>query len=84
MTGRVIMKSLKNYIRRKPHIALSIPAVMCATDFLTDFLGAAQNVKAELDLVSSLGGIEAMALVGIMMVLRKGKCDKCQTNADKK
>lgn len=81
------MKSIKKYIRSKPHVAVSIPAAICSYDFISTVINLAKTLEgdiASLLSLSSMGGIEAVVLVIIVAILRKNACEKCGTKRSKK
>ena len=71
------MNKLRQKIKQKPHLILSVPAVLCFITFITNFIAALSDGKidnTELHtLLSSADGFEAVLLVIIMYVMKDKK-----------
>lgn len=71
------MDKLRKYLKSKPHMALSVPAVLCFVAFITNLIAALRdgNIDAnELNqLMSTADGFETVLIVLIMLVLRHKK-----------
>ncbi len=67
------MKKLKNKLKDKPHVVLSIPVVLCAITFVTNLIAALKDGNidgAELhQLLSTADGFESVIMLIIMFVL---------------
>ncbi len=70
----VAMDKLREYLKNKPHIALSAPAVLCFLTFITNLVKAMQDGyidDAEFhQLLSTADGFETVILFVVMLVLR--------------
>lgn len=69
------MKFLKEYLKKNPHVALSVPAVLCAIQFLVSLYGAIRtgvfDNSTMNQLLSTADGFESVVLFIIMIALRK-------------
>ncbi len=69
------MKKLKKYVRKKPHLILTIPTVLCFISFITNFISAIKDGHIDQnelhELLSSADGFETVVLVLIMLFIRK-------------
>jgi hypothetical protein len=68
------MKWLREYIKCRPHHALSIPAALCFIQFISNFYKIIFNREFDTNtfnqLLSSADGFESVLLFIIMLVLR--------------
>ena len=71
------MRRLRNKIKDKPHLALSVPTVLCFISFVTNFIAAIKDGNIDNNelhqLLSSANGFETVVLVVIMFVLKDKK-----------
>lgn len=71
------MDKLRKKIKSKPHLALSVPAVLCFITFVTNLYAALKDGNidgGELhQLLSTADGFETVILVVFMLVLRDKK-----------
>lgn len=68
------MNKLREYIKNKPHLAMSIPAFLCFLQFVSTVWDMIRDKKFEynsiIQLLSSLDGFETMILCIIMIALK--------------
>lgn len=68
------MSWLKNHIKNRPNYALSIPAVLCFMQFLSELIDIIKtrtfDSNAITQLLSSADGFESVVLFIIMLVLK--------------
>jgi hypothetical protein len=71
------MKLLRDYIKNKPTHALSVPAILCFIQFLTNLWQIIKtgvfDSNAMNQLLSSADGFEAVVLFAIMIALKSKK-----------
>ena len=71
------MKWLRDYIKNKPNHALSVPAILCFVQFLTNLWEIIKtgvfDSNAMNQLLSSADGFEAVVLFAIMIALKNKK-----------
>lgn len=71
------MRKARNYVKRKPHVAIGIPAVLCAVTFVINFISAISDgvidAKELHQLLSTADGFEAVVLFVVMLVLKDKK-----------
>lgn len=71
------MDYLKKLINDKPHVALSIPALLCFFTFCTNLFTALTDGKIDANelsaLLSTADGFETVVLFIVMLVLRSKK-----------
>lgn len=71
------MKKLRDYVRKNPHVAISIPAILCAMTFVTNLCRALQDGfidQNELQqLQTTADGFEAVVLFFVTLALRNRK-----------
>ena len=70
------MDKLRKILKEKPHIALTVPALLCFTTFLTNLFAALSDGNIDSNelhqLLSTADGFETVVLFAVMLVL-KGK-----------
>ena len=68
------MDKLRKYLKERPHVAISVPAVLCFLTFVTNLITALKDVNidsAELhQLLSTADGFEAVVLFAVMLALK--------------
>ncbi len=71
------MKELREYLKNNPHVALSVPALLCFIQFLMSIFGAIRtgifDSNTVNQLLSTADGFETVVLFIIMMVLKNKK-----------
>jgi hypothetical protein len=71
------MKRVKKLFKNKPHIVLSIPAILCAITFCTNLYSALTDGKIDANELSNLlataDGFETVVLFFVMVALRNKK-----------
>ena len=71
------MDKLRKKIKSKPHVALSVPTVLCFISFITNFIAAMKDGNLDSNelhhLLSSADGFETVVLIIIMVVLKDKK-----------
>ncbi len=71
------MDKLRKKIKDKPHLALSVPTLLCFITFVTNFIAAMKDGNIDSNelhsLLSSADGFETVALIIIMFVLNDKK-----------
>lgn len=71
------MKRLHKKLRRKPHLVLTVPAVLSFIMFVIDFVRAIENWKIDSEdmhrLMKSADGFETVILVITMFILKHKK-----------
>ncbi len=69
------MRQLKVCIRHRPNTAISIPAILCAIQFVTGLMSAIKNGNFDSDtlttLMSCADGFESVVLFILMIFLRR-------------
>lgn len=71
------MRRLKSYIKSKPNIAISVPALLCFLQFIINLFEVFEtgifdsNVMTQL--LSSADGFESVVLFAIMLALKEKK-----------
>lgn len=72
-----IVKRARNYVKRKPHVAIGIPALLCFVTFIINFIAAISDgvidAKELHQLLSTADGFEAVVLFVVMLVLKDKK-----------
>lgn len=70
-------RKIRRKINQRPHLVLSVPAVLCFITFITNFIAAMKDGTIDSielhQLLSSADGFETVVLVVLMLVLRKRK-----------
>lgn len=71
------MKKLKKLLKRKAHVALSVPAVLCFITFITNLFKALEDRNIDTNelhaLLASADGFETTILFVIMLLIRDKK-----------
>ncbi|MDE1829561.1 MAG: hypothetical protein KGI25_04495 [Thaumarchaeota archaeon] len=71
------MKWLREYLKTNPHVALSVPAILCAIQFLMSLGGAIRTGIFDSNtinqLLSTADGFETVVLFVIMVALKNKK-----------
>lgn len=71
------MLNVKNYLKKKPHMVLSVPTVLCFITFITNFISALNDGKIDTNeyhaLLASADGFETVVLFIMMLVLKNKK-----------
>ena len=71
------MKCLKEFLKNKPHIVLSVPAILCFITFCTNLYSALTDGKIDANELSTLlgtaDGFETVVLFIVMVALRNKK-----------
>lgn len=69
------MTKLGKKVKNSPHIALSVPAILCFITFITNFIASIKDGNIDStelhQLLSSVDGFETVVLVIVMFILRK-------------
>ncbi len=72
-----IMRNIRKKVLEKPHLVLSVPALLCFVTFLTNLFTALKDGiidNSELhQLLSTADGFETVVLLMVMFVLRNKK-----------
>ena len=72
-----LIRSIRVYLLNKPHVALSVPAVLCFVTFITNFIASLKDgIIDDVEyhrLLSTADGFETVVLVIIMLALRNKK-----------
>lgn len=67
------MKRIRDYLSTNPHVAISLPAILCFIQFVTDVIEVFKSGFSSTlfsNLVSSANGFEAVMLLIIMQLLK--------------
>ena len=71
------MKRLRKKLKDSPHLALSVPALLCFISFITNFIASIKDGNIDSNelhqLLSSADGFETVVIIIIMLVLRDKK-----------
>lgn len=71
------MDKLLEFLRNKPHVALSVPTVLCFVTFLTNLFSALTDGVIDSNeyhqLLSTADGFETVVLFAVMLVLKQKK-----------
>lgn len=71
------MAKIRKYLKSKPHIAISVPAVLCFVTFITNLITAFQDGNIDGNelhqLLSTADGFETVVLFMVILVLRDKK-----------
>jgi len=71
------MKCMKEFLKNKPHIVLSVPAILCFVTFCTNLFAALTDGKIDANelstLLSTADGFESVVLFIVMIALRNKK-----------
>ena len=71
------MRKMKSYFKRKPHMVLSVPAILCAVTFITNLVKALSDGNIDSNelhaLLASADGFETVLLFIVMLVLKDKK-----------
>lgn len=71
------MNKLMDLLRNKPHVAISVPAVLCFLTFITNLVKALSDGNIDSDefhvLLASADGFEMVVLFIVMIVLKDKK-----------
>jgi hypothetical protein len=71
------MRKVKNYFRKKPHMVLSVPTVLCFITFITNLIKALSDGNIDANefhgLLASADGFEATVMFMVMLVLKNKK-----------
>lgn len=71
------MRRLKRKIKNNAHLALSVPAVLCALTFITNLVTALKDGKIDSNemhqLLATADGFETVLLVVVMVVMGRKK-----------
>ena len=74
---RFIMNRLRKYLKKKPHVALTVPALLCFITFLTNLVAALKDGNIDSNefhqLLSTADGFETVVIVIMMFVLKDKK-----------
>lgn len=73
----MVMRFIYRKIKEKPHLVLSVPAILCFITFITNLVASLKDGvidSSELhQLLSTADGFETVVLVVFMMVIKKKK-----------
>lgn len=68
------MEWLKRFLKEKPHVAISVPAILCFITFCTNLYAALTDGKIDANelttLLSTADGFESVVLFIVMLALR--------------
>jgi hypothetical protein len=71
------MKKLRDYIKKKPHIVLTVPALLCFVTFIVNLLHALKDGNIDVNdyhqLLATADGFETVVLFIIMVALKDKK-----------
>ncbi len=71
------MKRIIEFFRNKPHVAISVPALLCFITFLTNLVSALTDGVIDSNefhqLLSTADGFETVVLFALMLVLKDKK-----------
>ena len=71
------MRKMKSYFKRKPHMVLSVPTILCAVTFVINLIKALGDGNIDSNelhaLMASADGFEAVVLFIVMLVLKDKK-----------
>jgi len=71
------MKKLRDYIKKKPHIAITVPALLCFITFLTNLFHALKDGNIDANeyhqLLATADGFETVVLFLIMVAINNKK-----------
>lgn len=71
------MRKVKSYFKKKPHVVLSVPTILCAVTFLTNLIKALSDGNIDSNelhaLLASADGFETVVLFLVMLVLKDKK-----------
>lgn len=71
------MRKVRHYIRKKPHVAVGVPTILCFISFLTNLFAALRDgvidSKELHGLLSTADGFEALVLFLFMLVIKEKK-----------
>ncbi len=71
------MRKLRRKIKSKPHLVLSVPALLCFFTFITNLITALKDGNIDSNelhqLLSTADGFETVVLLIVMVVLRDKK-----------
>jgi hypothetical protein len=72
-----IMRKLRGKVKEKPHLVLSVPALLCFLTFITNLFAALKDGNIDGNelhqLLSTADGFETVVLLIVMVVLRDKK-----------
>lgn len=71
------MDKLRKMLKEKPHIAISIPAILCFLTFITNLVASLKDGNIDSSelhqLLSTADGFETVVLFAVMLVLKDKK-----------
>jgi len=71
------MRKVKSYFKKKPHMVLSVPTILCFITFITNFTKALSDGNIDGNefhsLLASADGFETVVLFILMLVLKDKK-----------
>jgi len=71
------MNKVKNYFKKNPHVALSVPTILCFITFITNLIKALSDGNIDANefhgLMASADGFEAAVMFIVMLVLKDKK-----------
>lgn len=71
------MDRVRKYFKNKPHVILSVPALLCFFTFLTNLIAALKDGNIDSvelhQLLSTADGFETVILFAVMLVLKDKK-----------
>lgn len=71
------MGKLREKLKSKPHLALSVPAILCFVTFITNLIASLKDGNIDSNelhqLLSTADGFETVVMIIIMLALRDKK-----------
>lgn len=71
------MKKLREYLKNKPHLAISVPALLCFVTFITNLVTALKDGNIDANeyhqLLATADGFETVVLFMIMVAINNKK-----------
>ncbi len=71
------MRKVKSYLKKNPHVALSVPTILCFITFITNLVKALSDGNIDSNefhtLLASADGFETAVMCIVMLVLRNKK-----------
>lgn len=71
------MSKIKDYFKKKPHMVLTVPTVLCFITFVTNMVHALKDGNIDTNelhaLMASADGFETVVLFLVMLVLKDKK-----------
>jgi len=68
------MDKLRKYLKEKPHLAISVPALLCFMTFITNLIAALKDGNIDSSelhqLLSTADGFETVVLFALMLALK--------------